>query len=141
MKINRNVLAAASGFKRNANGGVFIPGKNYSKEKWLEIAGVFHKHVEDFNDMPSIRCLAKKTGISRESAKKAIAFIGNGEIDFKKRGHGRSGVGSLMSLSPEEERFLLILRTEEPGRSNQSYVIELQAFSGRKVSEGFISGF
>jgi len=49
--------------------------------------------------MPSIRCLPKKAGIPRESAKKAIAFIDNGEIEFKKRGHGRSGVGSLISLS------------------------------------------
>jgi len=49
--------------------------------------------------MPSIRCLAKKAEISRESAKKAIAFIDNGEIEFKKRRHDYSGVGSLMSLS------------------------------------------
>jgi len=43
--------------------------------------------------------------VSRSSAKKAIEIINNGVKEFKKIGHGRSSVGSLMSLIPEEELF------------------------------------
>ena len=50
------------------------------------------------------------------------------------------GVG-VHCLSLVEQKFILDLRTEDPTRSNDSYVAQLLLFSGNIVSSSFISSF
>ena len=45
--MSSNSLAASCGFKCNKAGGFYTLGKQFSKEKWLEIAKVFDKYVEE----------------------------------------------------------------------------------------------
>ena len=74
-----------------------------------------------------------------------LEFEATGEItdpDEKKmekilKGEKKSTVTDV--LSPLEENFLLSLRAEDPTRPNKSYITELEAASGRRVTSGFIS--
>ena len=45
--MSSNSLAASSGFKRNKAGSFYANGKQFSKEKWLEIPKVYDKYVEE----------------------------------------------------------------------------------------------
>ena len=55
-------------------------------------------------------------------------------------GNEGEGVGCLC-ITLEVQGFLLELRTEEPTRSNDSYIAKLLLFSGNIVSSSFISEF
>ena len=132
-------IIAQSGVKKNKYGGMYTNGQSFSKQKWIEIISVYYKYINEHNKAPSIRQFAKIASISIGSAKKTIGFIQDGSVSVSKKGHGKTGVGSIMNLLPEEETKLLMLRKENPSRPNASYVVELFKFSDRVVSESFIS--
>ena len=86
--------------QRNNNGGFYTQHREaFSKAKWMEIIEVYVDTITDSeDDSPcSTSKLSRLAGVSWKSAEKAILYYEAGVIlDTGKRGHHRSGIGSLM---------------------------------------------
>ena len=92
---------------RNSNGGFYTRGQAFSKAKWVEIIKIYVKLMETSDDGSpcSINQLSKRARVSWESADKAILYYEARVIlDAGRRGHHRSGVGSLTEgFGPDQD--------------------------------------
>lgn len=123
---------------KNDNGGYYEEGKSFSIDKWCSIIEVYKKELHEKGRCTQ-RKLADLCKISKFSAQKAIEFALDDSITIKKRGHGRSGPGSLKGFDEEHHRFLYRLYRENRRRPIETYIEELKNVYGINVSPGFIT--
>ena len=141
------LVAASAGLDCNQNGGFFTNGKEYGTEKKDAVEVVYWRVVVEDGEAPSCRELAREAGVGRTFAHKIIKEVKERggiapveELKVERMDNKKMGVG-VHCLSLVEQRFILDLRTEDPTRSNDSYVAQLLHFSGNIVSSSFISTF
>ena len=99
----------------NSNGGYFESGTAFSQSKWKSIIDTYY-HLLEKDGKCSIRTLAKEACISTSSAQKIIKLqqIGMNSVPVSKKGHGRSGTGSLSGLTVEHHLYIYGLYKNNP---------------------------
>jgi hypothetical protein len=122
----------------NHNGGFFFNGKAFDEAKYLEIISVYKDQVR-INGSCSIRQLAKEANISRNTAKKAVAFLEDGVITMKPSGRPKAGIGSNHGLTDEDHMFIYELYLDNPSRPLEDYCVKFWQQTGKVVSNSFIS--
>ena len=130
--------------QRNSNGGFCTHGEAFSKAKWMEIIEIYVDTITDSeDDSPcSTSKLSRLARVSWKSAEKAILYYEAGVIlDTGKRGHHRSGIGSLMKsrFDVQHHAYIYKLYRRNPARPISSYVSKLKKKYDIKVSDSFIS--
>ena len=99
----------------NSNGGYFECGTAFSQSKWKSIIDTYNRLLEK-DGKCSIRTLAKEALISTSSAQKIIKLqhIGMNHVPVSKKGHGRSGTGSILGLTTEHHLYIYELYKMNP---------------------------
>ena len=133
-------------FDVNSNGGPFCRGQSYSFLKKLEVAPT-HEELKVLTsttgDNPLVSLFSRQCRVGWDFAKKV-----KDEVDFEgcaldpkelRRRQERFRGAGVLSVTPDEESYLLWLRFVDPSRSNESYVSELFHATGTLVSPSFIS--
>ena len=135
--------------EENEVGGFYKRGDCYPYAKKKEVVTTFFRlWQQSFPRRPLYCKVARKTKIGRTTVRKFILeFEDTGELQdpdetkMKKLLKGPVKFAVTGVLDPVEENFLLSLRAEDPTRPNQSYIEELEAASGRRVTSTFISSW
>ena len=123
---------------KNKEGGSYRKGKCFNDEKWLTIIDTYQNIMTQHGSC-GLRQLARSCSISTTSAKKAIAFFNSESIERKKRGHGRTGIGSLIGLTPCHHDFLYNLYTSRPSLPIEGYICEFDKKFQIVLSRSFIT--
>ena len=91
----------------NSNGGYYECGTAFSQSKWKSILDTYY-HLLEKHGKCSIRTLAKEALISTSSAQKIIKLhqAGMQSMPVSKKGHGRTGMGSLHGLTLEHHLYI-----------------------------------
>ena len=90
----------------------------------------------------SCRQLASECCISTKSANKAINAAKSGTVpSASKRGHGKTGVGSLKKLKVQHHGYLYSLYLRNPSRPRISYVQKLRKKYGIRISKTFVTNW
>ena len=123
----------------NSNGGYFECGTAFLQSKWKSILDTYYRLLEK-DGKCSIRTLAKEALISTSSAQKIIKLqqIGMNSVPVSKKGHGRSGTGSLLGLTIEHHLYIYELYKMNPSMPLYGYSEELWKEFGIQVSDAFI---
>ena len=131
-------FAYSAGVHQNAVGGFYRPGKEFSKEKWVEIVAAYLATIEKDGKCSPWK-LRQEAKISNHSALKAIAYYEAGIIPAVKRGHNRSGVGAFKSFEAKHDAYIYILYSKNPSRPIESYITKLRKKFGIDASESLIT--
>ena len=123
----------------NSNGGYFECGTTFLQSKWKSILDTYY-HLLEKHGKCSIRTLAKEALISTSSAQKIIKLhqAGMQSMPVSKKGHGRSGTGSLYGLRLEHHLYIYDLYKKNPSMPLYRYCEELFKEFGIQVSDAFI---
>ena len=107
----------------NAAGACYDRGRPFTESKWANIFYVYGREV-DVHGRCSTRRLARLAGISQRSACKAIDYYESGILlpPSIPRGHGRSGVGSLLGWEMEHHAYIYDLYRDNPALPVDGYV-------------------
>ena len=115
----------------NNNGGFYTHREAFLKAKWMEIIEIYVDTITDSEDGSpcSTSELSSLAPVSWNSAEKAILYYEAGVIlDTGKRGHHRSGIGSLMKsrFDVQHHAYIYKLYRMNPARPISSYVSKLK---------------
>ena len=142
-------IAFDAGLNENSNGGYFENGKEYSTIKKAEVEREYWRLVGKAEDgkTPSKRVLAKAAKVSPNYTRKIIVEIQERRkiitvenLKLKRKDERKKGVGAL-SLTLEEQMFLLDLQNLDSTRTRSNYIHNLFMFCDKSVSHSFISEF
>ena len=115
----------------NEYNGHYSLGKSFSSEKWYHIVDTYMAIISKHGKC-SARTLAKSAKISRPSAQKAVTYylLTSTIPPTRKKGHGRTGVGSLIGLFPSHHDLIYRLYKANPARPLMGYVEEVEKECG-----------
>lgn len=125
----------------NENGGVYIPGKSYGKEKKYEVVNAFVTLAFQTGSTPSLRKIADTVRVSHVYVKKVLDETKTNSIfgDPRATLFEKKKIGDM--LTAEEEMFLLSLHACDATRPNSSYQRELFLTYGTLVSRSFVTNW
>ena len=123
----------------NSNGGYYEHGTAFTQSKWLSILEVYYRVLETSGNC-NVRTLAKEAAISNDSAHRIIKLQREGmhSMPVSKRGHGRTGIGSMKQLSIDHHCFIYELYKNNPSMPLSGYCEEFFLRFGVKLSDAFI---
>ena len=100
----------ASIIRRNRNGGLYAVGKEFTEIKWMEIAEIYEKVMDENDGKCSIRKLAVEARIDKTSAHKSILFYAVGMIPYFRRckSYARCNISSRCNIILSKMRLIQI---------------------------------
>ena len=113
--MNIEEFVEASGVRRNERGGFYMEGKSFTEAQWVVIVEAYTNELQSVGKC-TVRRLQDTYKICKESARKAIEFYNEEVIRLAKRGHGRSGVGSIKELTTQQHHYIYNLFSRKPSR-------------------------
>ena len=118
-------MSSVSTVCMNSNGGYYEHGSAFSQSKWRTVLQVYYDILEKTGNC-TVRTLAKGAAISNASAHKIIKLqkIGMHSMPVSKRGHGRTGVGSMKHLNMEHHCYIYELYKNNPSMPLSGYCEE-----------------
>ena len=123
----------------NARGGIFDNGRSFTKSKWYEIV-LEYENILSVKGKCTVRMLAAGAKISLASANKAMIYYDIGMIipPISKRGHCKSGIGSLSGMRMKHHMYMYRLYLDNPALLVHGYIEELFNKFGLIVSSNII---
>ena len=124
---------------RNQYGGLYQEGKAFTATEWTRIMDIYCS-TRQIHGKCTVRTLAKKAKVSKHSAQKCIKLFERGmsTMPVKKRGHNKSGIGSLSGFKIHHHAFLYSLYKQNPALPLYGYCEELLRHHHINVSEMFV---
>ena len=124
---------------QNQYGGLYQEGKAFNASQWCTILDKYLTTRQIYGKC-SVRTLAKKAKVSKDSAHKCIKMFEKGmsTMPEKKRGHNKRGIGMLSGFKIQHHAFLYSLYKKNPALPLYGYCEELYRYHNINVSEMFI---
>ena len=123
----------------NQYGGFYELGTSFTDSRWSSIMKTYSTICQNSGNC-SVRTLAKEAKCSKASAHKVIVLCRRGmsTMPKKKRGHNKSGIGTLIDLKIHHHIFLYSLYKKNPSMPLYGYCAELLREFNINVSEMFM---